>query len=366
MTAFLYQRLSVMGLIPRETLVRALGRSFVRRTSLCEALVALDVSHARSIAAAVAGLGPVADEGWRPDRHLLMDLPPGISEQYLAFPYRERAGKIELATVCAVDDAVRLEFEVHLGRPVVLFRARLQALLAAANAPIDLDSLAQFLSQPPPPADGVALPLLKKHQKKAEQRRRIPTSPGLGRKGSDSIEQPEDRSENQTGRATPGGRGRVPKLKAPPPNLVTRAQRASNSVDVDSKNSRRVASCFDVYELAAVLGEVLPAPALIFEHAQGRLYLRIASGPGTYQDEVVSLSRDHAFSWAVRDGKYVGGFFDCPEHARFWASFPMNSIVFVCRIGPLNQGLVVICSGDFEQARVSQLLDLAEQRAKSF
>ncbi len=366
MTAFLYHRLALLGTIPRETLVRALGRSLVRHTSLCEALIALDVSLARSVSNAVADLGPAADEGWKPDRHLLMDLPPGICEHYLAFPFRERSGKVELATICAVDEAVRLEFEAHLGRPVVLYRARLQALLAAAKAPIDLDALGRFLSQPPPPPDGMALPLLRKNTGRSPQRQRVPTSPGLGRKAKSGAREPVIEFQPEPPGTNPGlGHIAIPTLTAPPMSIPPVTKRPRYGVG-DLDGAERLESSQDFFELAAVLGQVLPAPTLIFEHAQGRLYLRITSGPGTYQDEVVFLHQESGFSRAAREGSYHGAFFDCAGHARYFASFPVGSPVLIRRIGAETKGLVVICSGEFEVGRARSLLDIAQRTSGRF
>lgn len=181
MSVYLFHKLSTNELIPRTSLVRALGRSLVRRTSLAESLVALDLAYAAVISQVAHESGPAADESWKPDRYLLAELPPGICEQYLAFPFRERGGNVEIATVCPADQWIKREFEQHLGRSVVLYRATLQALLAAARAPIDLSSLARFASQPPPPPEESALPLVRKAQGSGRARKRTSTSPGIGR-----------------------------------------------------------------------------------------------------------------------------------------------------------------------------------------
>ncbi len=346
--------------------MHALGSSLVQRTSLCEALVALDVHLAQAISDAVADLGPAADEGWKPDRHLLMDLPPGICEHYLAFPFRERAGKVEFATICAVDDAVRLEFEAHLARPVVLFRAHLQGLLAAANAPIDLAALGKVLSEPPLPADGMALPLLRKNRGRSPQRQRIPTSPGMGRQAKSGQREPVIEFQPEPPGTNPGlGHIAIPTLAAPSMNLPSVTKRPHYGVG-DLDGAERLEACEDVFELAAVLGQVLPAPTLIFEYAQKRLYLRITSGPGTYQDEVVSLNQDSGFRMAVEEGDYQGPFFDCSSHARYFASFPMGSPVLIRRIGAETRGLVVISSGEFEVGRARALLDIAQRTSARF
>lgn len=336
MTAFLYHRLARSGLVPRETLVRALGRSLVRRTSLCEALIALDVVHARSISEVLSKLGPSADEGWRPDPGLLADLPPGMCEQYLTFPFRERGFGVELSTLCPLDETVQREFEWHLKRPVTLYRARLQALLAAANAPVDLEALARFLSQPPPSSDGAPLPLLRKNQRTgAKKRARVPTSPGLG--GND----PEDHGSPDTAAA-----GRT-------------------ELDLFEKHEL-ISESKDVFELAAALGLALPPPTLIFEHTQDKLYLRITTGEAAYQDEVVSLDLPSALAEAHAQGEYWGPFYASPAHARFHVSFPRDTVVFIARLGGRSHGLVVVCSGQVGVHEARSLLETARRRAAMF
>lgn len=347
MTAFLYHRLSLTGLVTRETLVRALGRSLVRRTSLTEALLTLDLAHARAISDAVAGLGPATDDAWRPDRRLIRDLPPGICEHYLTFPFRERAGRVELATVCGLDEAICREFAQHLGRPVALYRARLQGLLAAANVPIDLNALSRFLSQPPPPpsSEGVTLPLTRKPSRKSGRGPRVPTSPGMGRQASvqPSGPPPMNRASGGAGPAWAAYRGQATGLAL-----------------------ERLQTSRDIFELAAVLGEALPAPALIFELTQDRLYLQVTLGPGDYRDEAVSLHEESAFAQAVRDGVYFGPFFENKVHSRFYPTFPLGSKVMLRRIGPPSHGLVVGCASRIEPDRVRKWLDMAQAVADHF
>lgn len=336
MTAFLYQRLASSGLIPRDTLVRALGRSLVRRTSLCEALIGLDVAYARALSQVISRQGPSADEGWRPDPRLVAALPPGMCEQYLTFPVRERGFDVELVTLCPTDGAVAREFESRLERTVVLYRARLQALLAAANAPVDLYALSQFLSQPPPPETAIALPLLRKHQQRRRRKQRVPTSPGLG------THDDQEPTSHGTG---------------PPP-----AELLVPESDLLAKHDR-LAQVRDLPSLAQALGQVLPAPTLIFEHGHEQLRLQATSGVEADMDQVLSLETPSALRDAHADGEYWGPFYPSPVHSPFFSLFPRESLVFVARLGGQSRGLVVVCSGQTGVHEARGLLETARRRA---
>jgi len=338
-TAFLYQRLSCSGLIPRDTLVRALGRSLVRQTSLCEALVGLDVSHARAISLVLARQGAAADEGWRPDPRLVAQLPPGMCEQYLTFPFRERGFDIELATLCPFDDALAREFEVHLGRSVVLYRARLQALLAAANAPVDLHALARFLSQPPPADTALALPLLRKHQQRRRRKHRVPTSPGLGtHEDQDAGVEQVDAADSHAG------------------------EQLASECDLLGKHEQLV-QARDLSSLALTLGQVLPPPTLVFEHGRDQLRLRVTSGKDAVLQQELSLEPPSALRDAHAEGEYWGPFYSSPVHSPFFSLFPRESLVFVARLGGHGRGLVVVCSGQTGVHEARGLLETARRRA---
>lgn len=341
MTAFLYQRLACSGLIPRDTLVRALSRCLVRQTSLCEALIGLDVVYARAISLVIARQGPTADEGWRPDPRLVTQLPPGMCEQYLTFPFRERGFDIELVTLCPSDRAVAREFEMHLGRSVVLYRARLQALLAAANAPVDLNALARFLSQPPPPDTAMALPLLRKHQKRRRRKHRVPTSPGLGsQQDQDATAEHPDADD----------------AAASAPSSLT------SECDLLVKHER-LTQAHDLSSLALTLGQVLPPPTLIFEHGRDQLRLQVTSGKGADLEQVLSLELPSALRDAHAEGEYWGPFYSSPVHSPFFSLFPRESLVFVARLGGHGRGLVVVCSGQIGVHEARGLLETARRRA---
>jgi hypothetical protein len=296
----------------------------------------LDVAHARAISQVVSRLGPSADEGWRPDPRLVAALPPGMCEQYLTFPVRERGFHVELVTLCPSDRAVAREFESRLGRSVVLHRARLQALLAAANAPVDLHALSQFLSQPPPPEADMALPLLRKQKQRRRRKRHVPTSPGLGT---------HDDQES----TSPQGELPATDLLASPCALLIQHEQLAASRDLPS--------------LAWALGQVLPAPTLVFEHEREQLRLRVAPGLGADVDQVLSLEMPSALRDAHADGEYWGPFYSSPVHAAFFQIFPRESLVFVARLGGRGRGLVVVCSGHSGVHQARGLLETARRRA---
>lgn len=189
LSAHLYRLLLRSQSVPRATLVRALQWSLVRRASLVEALLTLDLGWGRVIEEHLSSQGQLADPSWRPASALLMELPPGLCEQTLSFPFRERAGKVEVVTVCPRDDWIRLEFEAHLGRPVLLYRGELQALLAAANSQLASMHRSAFRSHSELGRLGdsgqeeQALPLVRKSRGKQSKKQRVPTSPGLGMRG---------------------------------------------------------------------------------------------------------------------------------------------------------------------------------------
>lgn len=293
-----------------------------------EALVGFDPRFGQDVAECFERDGDAADLSWRPDPRLLMDLPPGICDRYLAFPFRERAGKVEVATVSPLEDATRREFELHLRRPVVLYRGSVQALLAAAGASVDLNALNFHLSQPPPAVDAAALPLVRKSTQRPPPRQRTPTSPGMGRTGSSTSPTRADSSDPGSGR---------------PPSW--RGNEASD-----------LAASRDVQELALALSQLLPAPALVFELRQGRLNLLSASGPGAYSQELVSLVEESALSSAVDEGSYLGLWYPCPVHERFASSYARETLVRVERIGSAEAGLVVTMAGEFDVKRAALLL----------
>lgn len=331
MSVFIFQRLRSTGLLARGLLLEALVRSTRRKSAFVEELIRIDVSSASVLAQVVARDGEPADERWRPDSRLLMDLPPGICERYLSFPYRERAGRVEIVTVSPEDTAVAVEFEQHLRRGVSLYRGSLQALLAAAGAPVDLNALSRQLHQSVPAAGDASIPLVRKSQGKERYRERTPTAPGLGR---EELAPPHSPS---------------PVVTAHPPSWVAKG----------AATEERLRDAYNLQELATALGAILPAPSLIFELRGGRLTLRHASGPGSYGRPGVSLVEESALSTAVEEGSYVGPWYSCLTHDKFATSFPAGTLVRVERIGSPDVGLVVAMVSSFDAKRAATIIDQA-------
>jgi len=213
----------------------------------------------------------------------------------------------------------------------------LQALLAAANAPVDLHALAQFLSQPPPPADtAVALPLLRKQRQRRRRKLRVPTSPGLG--SADDQEPASSQGELTT---------------TVPPVFES---------DLLAKHEQ-LAQVGDLPSLALALGQVLPPPTLIFEHGREQLRLQVASSHCAGLEQVLSLEAPSALRDAHADGEYFGPFYSSPVHSPFFSLFPRESLVFVARLGGQGRGLVVVCSGQTGVHEARGLLETARRRA---
>jgi len=328
---YLYHRLRESGRFSPEALLWAIARGRRERVSLTEALVVMDVSHARLLMGIVGSEGEKADTSWRPDPRLLLDLPPGICERYLAFPFRERAGAVEVATISGLDTGVQHEFEAHFKRPVALFRGNIQALLAAAGAPVDLGALTFRLSEPPPALGGEALPLVRKGAGKHRIRKRTATSPGIGTGGA---------------------------INLPSQNIDTTA-RPPTWLSPSLRGADQLAQVRDVRELCVALSAMLPAPALIFELTQGRLLLRGSSGAGAYGEESISLLDESSLCTAVEEGNYLGLWYQCAAHERFATSFCEGTLVRVDRIGGLDSALVIVMSGDFGTQRGAEILEMA-------
>ena len=331
MSVFLFQRLLSTGLLSRGLLLDALLRSIRNKSALVEELIRLDVGYASIVAQAVARDGEAADEAWRPDSRLLMDLPPGICERLLSFPYRERGGRVEVVTVSPEDTVVTVEFEEHLRRGVSLFRGSLQALLAAAGAPVDLGALSRHLHPSMHAPEDAPIPLVRKSQGRERYRERTPTAPGLGR---------EELSLPQS--LAPIGTARPPTWVSPGVGGEERLRDANN-----------------LQELAVALGAILPSPALVFELRAGRLTLRHASGPGAYGRARVALEEESALATAVEEGNYLGPWYSCVVHDEFATSFGEGTLVRVERIGSSDVGLVVAMVGGFDARRAAGILEQA-------
>lgn len=331
MSQFLYQSLLRGGLLSQPLLSQALVSASRHKTSLVEELVKLDPGYAPMVAQAVREHGEPADEFWRPDSRLLMELPPGTCERLLAFPFRERAGRVEVATVSPLEDWIRREFEAHLTRGVTLFRGSIQALLAAAGAPVDLNALSRQVSPSAPAPEDAPIPLIRKSQAKDKGRERMPTARGIG-------------AEARSLPPSVGAAG-----TARPPTWV--------SPGAGGEEALREAS--NLQSLAHAISSILPAPALVFELRDGRLVLRSASGPGAYGRRSVSLVEESALSTAVEEGNYLGPWYSCGVHAEFATSFSEGTLVRVERIGSSEFGLIVAMMGGFDARRAANILDQA-------
>ncbi len=331
MSVYLIQRLLQEGSISAPILIQALERSVVRGCSLVESLVASDVRYAHPVARCFADDGERADPSWRPDPRLILDLPPGLCESLLAFPFRERAGAVEVASVTPLERSVHEEFTFHLRRPVVLLRGNLQALLAAGGAPVDLGALDHSLSEPPPQVDASPFPLVRKSNKKTGHRERTRTSPGIGEEAESS----------------PVASSRFDGVGSLVPSSAGSA--------LEQINGAR-----DLGELAFVLSRFLVEPYIIMEIVDDRLLPRVAR-PGTVTSEPIDRWEDNAFCAAADDGKFMGPYAVNPVHQRFSHLFSAGDLVVAERIGDLESGLVVVQKVRFDGSDGHDILDGARR-----
>jgi hypothetical protein len=332
-SVYLYKRLQSHGVLSRSVLLEGLALSMRRRSSLVEALVSADVRNARPIMSCFGRDGEKADRAWRPDPRLLLDLPPGICERFLGFPFRERAGAVEVATLSPLDLGLKDEFEQHLGRPIALFRASLQALLAAAGAPVDLEALTHSLSEPPPRAGTSPIPLVRKSSRKPKMRDRTRTSPGIGEQASSSFP-PSDPYGSDPFQSSPWNPD-----SAPPSELMEQVR--------------------DERELALALGGLLVPPYLVVEIREGLLQPRVTSATGELNDSPISLGEESALRVAALEGKYMGPWSPCPVHSRFSFLFHEGDLVRAERVGNPTAGLVVVQKVAFDGSDDGEALDRA-------
>lgn len=316
MSVYLIKRLLAEGTFQAPLLVRAQKRAFEANTSLVEALVSVDVRHAYTIARCFLGDGEKADTSWRPDPRLLLDLPPGLCERLLAFPFRERAGAVEIATLSPLERTVSEEFTFHLRRPVALFRGNLQALLAAAGTPVDLGVLTHSLSEPPPRVDASPIPLIRKSNRSPGPRPRTRTSPGIGEESGVSTYPPS------------------------PFDALEEAQ--SQAV------------------LIEILSRLLPEPFIIMDIGDDRLLPRV-SGPAAFLGEPIERWQESLFCLAADQGKYTGPYGPGEIHRRFAHLFSAGDLVVAERIGDLNRGLVVVRKVRFDGSDDAEVLERARE-----
>lgn len=329
-SVYLVKRLLAEGTLSAPILIQALEQAVYRSCSLVESLVASDVRFAYPIARCFVEDGDRADTSWRPDPRLILDLPPGLCERLLAFPFRERAGAVEVASVTPLERSVHEEFTFHLRRPVALFRGNLQALLAAAGAPVDLGSLTHSLSEPPPRVDISPIPLVRKSSKKTGQRERTRTSPGIGEEADSSP-------------VASSAFGDTPSFA---PN--------SSASPLDQLNGAR-----DLGELAFVLSRFLLEPFIILEIGDDRLIPR-AARPGTVAAQPIERWEESLFSIAADQGKYMGPYAMNQVHERFSHLFADGDLVVAERIGDLESGLVVVQKVRFDGSDDHEILDRAK------
>jgi Type II secretion system (T2SS), protein E, N-terminal domain len=219
------------GMNPR-LLAEAFAEAERRRCSFLEMLILRDIELAEVIAECFGSDGAAADPSWRLDSALMRELPPTMPERLLAFPFRERAGSIEVVTVTPLDPGLRVELETHLRSPLRLYRGSLQALLAAGGARVDWNAIS-LRSRPPPMGGQAPLPLVRRGRQR--ERERVRTSPGLGGgKSSQSSPGPSD---------------------APVPQGI--------EVGPNTSRADLILSASRPIELAQALGPGLPAPAHI-------------------------------------------------------------------------------------------------------
>jgi hypothetical protein len=290
--------------------------ALLRHTSLVEALVSSDVRHAYTIARCFMADGEKADTSWRPDPRLLLDLPPGLCERLLAFPFRERAGAVEVATLSPFERTVSEEFTFHLRRPVALFRGNLQALLAAAGTPVDLGVLTHSLSEPPPRVDASPIPLVRKSNRKAEPRPRTRTSPGIGDDGSASLY---------------------------PPSPFDQVDTAASKL-----------------ELVQVLGRLLAQPYLIFD--VGDDHLRpLVSSPRVAPGPSIERWQENLFCTAADQGRYLGPYGGGEIQRHFLQHFAAGDLISAERIGDIHHGILVVQKVRFDGSDEGELLERARQ-----
>lgn len=177
MSAHVLRLLLEGGHVDRWSIGHALLLAEQAQCSVVEKLVTEHLATLEEVSLSFTAEGPLADPTWRPDSRCLALLPPLLSARLLAFPFRERGGVVEVSTLSAYDPHVRSEFEYHLRRPIKLYRASVQALLAAAGSSFELDEVSATL--PPVDESHGIIPLVRKSVS-GRPRARIPTSPGLG------------------------------------------------------------------------------------------------------------------------------------------------------------------------------------------
>ncbi len=327
MSVYLLQRLLAEGSLAAPVLIQAFERGIAGHCSMIEALVTSDVRFAYPVARCFTKDGEKADASWRPDPRLILDLPPGLCERLLAFPYRERAGAVEVASVSPLERSVHEELTFHLRRPVALFRGNLQALLAAAGAAVDLGVLTHSLSEPPPRVEASPIPLVRKSNKKPGPRPRTRTSPGIGEEGSSSL-LPSSPSASSD-----------PRVESPLGQL----------------NQAR-----DAAELAFLLSRFMVEPFLILEIADDRLVPRVAR-PGTVTGEVIDRWEECLFCRVADEGKYMGPYESGGIQRRFSHLFSEGDLVVAERIGHLERGLVVVQKVRFDGGDDQDVMDHAHR-----
>lgn len=323
MSVYLLKRLHEDGVLPDELLRDALALGVREGMAFIESLVVLDVTSARAVVDCFFEDGEEADSAWRPDPRLVLELPPGICERYLAFPFRERAGAIEVVTVSPLDDHVRREFTRHLGRPIALLRGNLQGLLAAAGAPVDFRALNNSLGEPVRGVSSRPLPLIRKSSGDSVPPR-TRTAPGLG--AEDDVPSPRSAHE-------------------------------------------RMLQASDARELSLSLGLLLSGPSIIFEIAGGLLHLRAMSPHEDCDESPIERTTPCSLTAAADSSRYLGPWFPSDVHDRFAHVFNRGELVRIDRVGNADSGLVVarrvrLDGGDDTEllARARRVWDQLEHR----
>jgi hypothetical protein len=307
LSAYLLHRLIRDAALSPKLVAEAFLASERLACSLLEVLLTRQVELAEVIADCFAQDGALADPGWRLDAALMRELPPGLPERWLAFPFRERAGSIEVVTVTPLDPGLKAEMAFHLKTPLRFYRGYLQGLLAAAGARVDWNAV-PILSRPPA---GASAPIPLVRRQRSRPRERIQTSPGLGARSAAASLLGED-------------------LDAPPP-------REAHS---DGSRADRILGASRPVELAEALGPGLPEPANVFAlqpHALRGLWGATPHAPIEWAPEV----RGDLFS-LFRSGSFRGQWPGSLLPESLAGLYPEDSVVRLELLGEPGRGLLVV------------------------
>lgn len=136
MTVALARRLVWDGIVSLDEANQALHSHVTRRVAFLQALLEANSELAPRLEAELGGARPALSTVVIPDRELSRRLPPGLCSALLAVPVGRdlRTGAIKVLAPDPSDPHIAEEFSYHLGAPVEVGRAPLQAMLLAVAA----------------------------------------------------------------------------------------------------------------------------------------------------------------------------------------------------------------------------------------